>query len=136
MKLRKPKSYLFGRVDALGRLVMDEPGAFARALAKFRGREVQVLVESKKKRRSDRQNAYYWGVIIEILSDFTGYSADEMHEALKSKFLGFYDKKTGLRIVSSSAKLSTADFEKYLAQIRAWASENGVFIPLPNEQIY
>lgn len=136
MKLRKPKNYLFGRVDTLGRLVMDEPGAFARALAKFRGREVRVLIEPKERKRSLNQNDYYWGVVIAILSDFTGYSADEMHEALKSKFLGFYDKKTGLRIVSSSAKLSTADFEKYLTQIRTWASENGVFIPLPNEQIY
>lgn len=136
MKLRKPKSYLFGRVDTLGRLVMDEPGAFARALAKFRGREVQVLVEPKKKRRSDRQNAYYWGVIIETLSDHTGYAADEMHEALKNKFLGFYDKKTGLRVVSSSAEQNTVEFENYMSQIRAWASENGIFIPLPNEQIY
>lgn len=136
MKLRKPKNYLFGRVDALGRLVMDEPGAFARALAKFRGREVQVLIEPKKKRRSDRQNAYYWGVVIEILSDHTGYSPEEMHEALRNKFLGFYDKKTGLRVVSSSAEQDTVEFEKYLTQIRAWASENGIFIPLPNEQIY
>lgn len=136
MKLRKPKNYLFGRVDALGRLVMDEPGAFARALAALRGREVQVLIEPKKKRRSDRQNAYYWGVIIEILSDHTGYSPEEMHEALKSKFLGFYDKKTGLRVVTSSAEQDTVEFENYMSQIRAWASENDIFIPLPNEQIY
>ena len=136
MKLRKPKNYLFGRVDALGRLVMDEPGSLARALAALRGREVQVLIEPKKKRRSDRQNAYYWGVIIEILSDHTGYSPEEMHEALKSKFLGFYDKKTGLRVVSSSAEQDTVEFENYMSQIRAWASENDIFIPLPNEQIY
>ena len=136
MKLRKPKNYLFGRVDALGRLVMDEPGAFARALAALRGREVQVLIEPKKKRRSDRQNAYYWGVVIEILSDHTGYSPEEMHEALRNKFLGFYDKKTCLRVVSSSAEQNPVEFEKYLTQIRAWASENDVFIPLPNEQLY
>ena len=136
MKLRKPKSYLFGSVDALGRLVMDKPGAFARALAALRGREVQVLIEPKKKRRSTNQNDYYWGVVIAILSDFTGYSPEEMHEALKNKFLGFYDKKTGLRVVSSSAELTTADFENYLSQIRAWAGENGIFIPLPNEQLY
>ena len=136
MKLRKPKNYLFGRVDALGRLIMDKPGSLARALAAFRGREVQVLIEPKSKRRSDRQNAYYWGVIIETLSDRTGYSPEEMHEALKNKFLGFYDKKTGLRVVSSSAEQNTVEFENYLSQIRAWACENGIFIPLPNEQIY
>lgn len=88
---------------------------------------------TKKKMRSLQQNAYYWGVVIDILANETGYTKDEMHEALKVKFLQ-YENVPGLPTMRSSTDLSTVEFETYMEMIRRWASQDlGIVIPEPNQ---
>lgn len=100
---------------------------------------VPYLIELKQYRdnRSNKQNAYYWGVVIEILSAHTGFSKDEMHEVLRNKFLRKYKVlPTGeeIKITKSTAELNTVEFENYLESIRKFSDiELGVTIPLPNE---
>jgi hypothetical protein len=67
-----------------------------------------------------------------VLGDYFGYDENEMHDALKYKFLrrGAADLET----VQSTTKINTAQFEEYLEKIRRWAvMEYNVSIPLPNE---
>lgn len=93
---------------------------------------------SEKKIRSNPQNRYYHGVVVPILSEFLGYTNEEMHEVLKHKFLrlmAFFPTKSGgenVWITKSTADLDTKCFEEYLSQIRIWASsEIGCYIPDP-----
>lgn len=130
------KNYLFGRVDADGRLAFDDVAAFARVRGNLRGQQVQILIERRAKPRSLQENGYYWGVVIPLLSEWAGYTSDEMHDALKEHFLSRFDDKSGLSKIRSTASLSTSEFEEFLSKVRQWASEQGVFIPLPNEEIY
>ena len=95
-----------------------------------------------KKTRSNPQNAYYWSVIIPMIRKQIGYEPDEIHGVLKSKFLnpmtmrinnpdGAFDD---LVFVGDTKSLKTDEFEKYLSDIRSWASKFlHMFIPLPNE---
>ena len=77
------------------------------------------------------QNEYYWGVVLETLSD-TGYSTEELHEIFKFKFL--QDKIKHHSIIKSTSQLDTKEMEEYLENIRRFASlELGISIPLPNE---
>lgn len=86
-----------------------------------------------EKARSIKQNSYYWGVVIKILSTDIGYSPKEMHEALKWQFLS-YENVAGLRTCMSTTDLSTIEFELFLEQIRRWASMfHGIVIPEPNQ---
>lgn len=88
---------------------------------------------TKRKLRSVEQNKYYWGIVIKILSEEIGYSKDEMHEALKRKFL-VYENVQGLPTQLSTTQLSTIEFEAYLEQIRRWASmDMGIIIPDPEQ---
>ncbi len=97
-----------------------------------------------RKDRSNNQNSYYWGVIISLLSEHTGFSPDEMHEILKHKFLRrtlWVRTKHGTQeqsiIAQSTTRLTTKQFEEYQSQIRQWASMDlGVFLPEPNEVDY
>lgn len=92
-----------------------------------------------KKDRSSNQNRYYWGIIIALLSDHTGYSTDEMHEACKHKFLKRVISVDweDIEITTSTTDLTTAQFEDYCKQIREWAAVKlQMFIPLPNESLY
>ena len=93
--------------------------------------------------RSIPENKYYWSVIIGILSEELGYSSNEMHEILKAMFLTlkrYIKNKKGIvrevTTIRSTTELTTIDFEKYLSDIRIWASaEMNVFLPMPNEEI-
>lgn len=97
-----------------------------------------------KQSRSNQQNRYYWGVVIELLSEHTGFDREEMHEVLKHKFLRktvWIPKKNGIKEMSviskSTTGMTTKQFEEYLSQIRQWASiDLGVFLPEPNEADY
>jgi len=99
------------------------------------GTHVFITIEkiTKNKMRSVEQNSYYWGVVIKILAEEIGYSKDEMHDALKRKFLT-YENVRGLPVTLSTTQLKTIEFEAYLEQIRRWASmDMGIIIPDPDK---
>ena len=99
---------------------------------------------TNKKQRSNNQNRYYWGVVIDLLSEHTGFNREEMHEVLKHKFLRrtlWIPKKDGIQeqsiITYSTTDLTTKQFEDYLSEIRIWSSQDlGLFLPEPNEVDY
>lgn len=88
------------------------------------------------KRRSNDANRYYWGVVIPSVMEFTGYTEDEAHDAMKVKFLGQEDMRLGLVHVRSSAACDTREFFEYVEKIRQWMLEFfGHRIPEPNEAV-
>jgi hypothetical protein len=105
---------------------------FAKALAPFRGKWVQVEVKAlscppdelaQEKQRTLEQNNYYWGVVIPAISDYCGMSPDETHEALKEKFLTVkarlkWDKRKKIKYTKSTTQLVTKDFAAYILRIR------------------
>ena len=103
--------------------------------------QIEVIVRKPQKHsfRSNQQNRYYWGCILPIISDKTGYTCEELHEMLKQFFLSKEAKlgnKTAM-ISPSTTYLSTIDMEEYLTRIREWSSmELSIYIPLPNEATY
>ena len=106
---------------------------FQNYLKTLEGQKVEIIVRKQKTKRSDNQNSYYWGVVLDILSRHTGYESDEMHEILKFKFLR---KRISddVEYVQSTTKLNTAEMEEYLEKIRRFAAMDlFCVIPLPNE---
>lgn len=92
-----------------------------------------IEIQKSKKTRSLPQNKYYWGVVIKIIANHTGYTSDETHQELARMFLS-YEAGNLKRFVKSTTKLNTIDFEDYLDKCRTWASnELNCYIPLPNE---
>jgi hypothetical protein len=97
--------------------------------------DVSVTVKKRTKPRSSHQNRYYWGVVVAMLSEYTGYEHEEMHDALKLLFLRKPAHAPGLPdTLRSTSDLSTKEFEDYLERVRRWADiELSFIIPLPNE---
>jgi hypothetical protein len=122
-----------GHVDERGRLRLDAADAFRRTLRTLAGAAIELVVRRQRATRSDAQNKYYWAVVVGLLAEHCGYAPDEMHEALKWKFLR-REAESALPTVRSTTSLDTAAFEDFLAGVRAWAATDlGVNIPLPNE---
>lgn len=95
--------------------------------------------EWKSTSRSNPQNRYYWGVVIDILSNELGYTPEEIHEILRQKFLTrkALVKDEEFVIPISTTTLTTVEMENYLTKIREWASlYSGIYIPEPNEESY
>ena len=122
------------------KIVFHNRDLFNSELQQYNNSDAYLIIKPYKSRRSDNQNRYYWGVVIKILAEELGYLSDEMHEILKYKFLAQKDVVLGdetLTIPDSSANLNTTEFEKYLAEIRMWASRDlDILIPQPNEVEY
>jgi len=97
-------------------------------------------IKKRGQKRSDSQNEYYWGLVIEMIREYINeqsgeqYSAEDVHELLKSKFNTVYNPLVGEFIPKSTTKLNTSEFEEYLQKIRTWGESHlGLKIPLPNE---
>ena len=119
---------LYGKVKD-GKLKLDVPQSYLVELSKLEGQRIELTIRKERHLRSLSQNKYYWGVIMEILSNNFGYDREEMHEALKFKFLKKHGD-TDLVTVGSTAKLSTAEFTEYIDEIIRWSSvEYQVVIP-------
>lgn len=126
----KPRIKFNGTVEK-GKLKLNSPEAFNRYIFTLEG-PVTLEIKKVKQGRSLNQNSYYWGVVVPILASDLGYEVEEMHEALKWKFLRVNDKE--LPTVRSTAKLSKGEFVEYIDRIIRWAAtEYQIIIPLPNE---
>lgn len=91
-----------------------------------------IEIQKSKRIRSLNQNKYYWGVVVKIIANHTGYTSDEMHQWLASEFLSYNSK--GRVFTKSTTKLNTLEFEQYLEKCRQWGQEEmSCYIPLPNE---
>lgn len=85
-----------------------------------------------KQYRSLNENSYYWHQIVTPLSEFTGYTTQEIHDALKIKFLKIVKGK--IETIRSTTDLSVYEFETYCEQIRTWASQElNCYLNKPNE---
>ena len=115
------------------KIKLRDPQAFIQKRKELEGEEVRLELEKWYKKRSGCQNRYYWGVVVDILSDHTGYTPDEIHRVLKEKFLE-REAMLGEKVAVSTTGLTTQEFEEYMRKIRMWASSDlQCIIPQPNE---
>ena len=118
-----------------GKFCPSNQGAYALDLAKFKdGTDVELQIRKPKRSRSLPQNKYYWGVVILLISEATGFSRDEAHDSMRAKFLTdmVEGRKTSLPRIKSTTELSTVEFCDYVAQIQQFAAEFlDLFIPDP-----
>lgn len=129
------KTPIFTGIISKGKLALDNQNQYLVHLSKFEGKKVELVLRKRRSQRSIKQNAWYWGVVVEILANHCGYEPEEMHDALKYRFLSNHkEDERGLIRICSTAKLTTSEFIDYTNRVVRWAAESlGVYIPDPNE---
>lgn len=106
------------------------------------GKKVKVTVEMHRKRRSDQQNRYLWGVCYPTIlreggEPLRGWTSEDLHELFLGRHFGwevlegFGQKRK--RPIRRSSVLSTVEFMDFVASIQQFAAEYQVYIPDPNE---
>ncbi len=116
-----------------------------RAMSRETDLAVTVEVKLKKRFRSDVQNAYYWGVVVAMISQRLrelGHDVDRdlTHEFLKGRFLytEFTDPTSCevMKIPRKTSELATEEFMEYVEHVKHFAAETlDIYIPDPNEQL-
>jgi len=85
----------------------------------------EVVIRKKDKKRTNQQNKYYWGVVLETFSNETGFTKEELHHQFAAKFIGVnrftVKDESGedieLAIPKSTTELSTEAFNEYIDKI-------------------
>lgn len=96
---------------------------------------VYITVKKKKaKPRSLSQNRYYFGGVLEMISEATGYEKEEVHEIMKVMFIK-RNIRFGLEVPCSTTDLTTIEFNEYIEKIRAWASRT-LSLDIPDARKY
>lgn len=91
---------------------------------------LEITVKKYVPKRSNRQNDYYWGVVIEQIRIETDQPAQSVHDGLKQMFLKVHHAK--LPTVRSTTTLTTAEMKTYIDQCVLWAAEwLNIVIPEP-----
>lgn len=103
--------------------------------------EYVLRIERRRATRSIEQNKYWWSVCVELVSEHTGYTPDEVHELAKQMFLPkklAVSKGNGVIVGEavlggSTTKLNKVEFYDFVERYRQWAREDlGVVIPDPD----
>lgn len=116
-------------------VTIHSPERFKREVAScFPDQPIVLTVDKPKRKRSNNQNEYYWGVVVELirqsLKERSGFdlTKEETHDFLKSKFNSI--EVAGLLIPKSTTALSTEQFNQYIETIVKWAAEI-LFLVIP-----
>jgi hypothetical protein len=101
---------------------------------------LSVEIKQHKNARTRYQNAYYFGVVLRTISEYTGFTPEELHASFKRTFLPIEREMIGgvmVERLSSTKDLDTKTFNDYLERILHFCAENiGLYVPMPNEMIY
>lgn len=126
-----------------GRLVVRNPQRFADMLRGWRDAEVTITIEKKHAIRSQEASKYYFGVVLHLIAEATGYTVDELHEWAKAKFIpkhvAFVDGNgvvvDDLVIGGTTTRLNRGQFYEYVEAIRQFAAERlDLNIPDPDPE--
>src|SRR5690606_3719055 len=96
----------------------------------------QFTCEPYRKRRSNQQNRYLWGVCYPALLEgggeaLRGWTADDLHEFFLGEWSGWetiegFGRKR-MKPLRRSSKLSTLEFAEYVDFIHRKAAEMGIY---------
>jgi len=98
------------------KLLKDLPeGSYYFSISKYTGK------------RTIEQNRLYWKILA-IVSDYTGYEKDELHEIFKYKFLkrSKQDEQTGeiFEYIKTTTKLKVPEFSDYIDKVKRYCIIN------------
>lgn len=134
-----------GNVKEDGNLYIYNRKIFDSQLHYLIGKEVEITITRKRKKRSSLQNRYYFGAVIPCIQqgllETQGYqlTVDATHEFLKGSFhyKELVNENTGevIKLPMSTTELTTTEFGEYLDKIIIFADEFlNIIIPPPGEQ--
>lgn len=111
--------------DGNNTLIVQSKAYYKHQLNKFKDdTKVTLEIHTRKVKRSEQQNRYYWGVYLPLIASETGErDLDALHELFKGKFLteGIVEVLGAkVRKKKSTTDLGVGEFCQYIMDIEAF----------------
>lgn len=112
-----------GVITPEGRLKLDDRAAFVGMCRTMQPGPVTVEVEVARSRHSQKARGYYRGVVLKLISEYTGHHPNELHEFFKRKFTQPVTRVVlGQRVeVWTTAEDDSAEFFDFVEHVRNFA---------------
>ena len=134
-----------------GNLTRNRP-LLTKAIESLEGKNVTITIEKTKKKRSNNQNAFYWGVVVPLIRQGLNdlghfYTNNQAHEIAKAHVSEFYPDviveeqfipatKQTIKRIKSTSELTTSEFMDYAHVVGEFATDFlNITIPEPGEQM-
>lgn len=114
-------------------------------LRSFEGKNIELTIERKRKKRSCNQNAYLHALFTIFCNELNAlgnkFTAEEVKELCKFKFalIDVVNDVTGEIIgqrVQGTSEMTTTELAAFVDDVIQWAAEMfGIELPYPNEEI-
>ena len=116
------------------------------AIESFEGKDIMITFEKPKRKRSNSQNSYLWGILYPITQNAIKnewgeiWSIEKVHDFYKIQFnvIEKVNEETGqvIKLPKSTTENTTIQQEEYHLQIREFLKEwFNVTAALPNEHL-
>jgi len=116
-------------------------------LNKYIDKDVEVEIRLESKKRTDRQNRWYWGVaiptIINAIMEYEGvkYTKDEVHQFVKQALIVEPSKTANILGIEvelkkdfrSTSQMSIPQFIDFKNDLQKFFAERDIYIPDPEE---
>jgi len=120
----------------------DEKDIFLKYVSGLKDGLYNITIKRHRKMRSNEQMGYLYGVVYRMIADESGMSVEDVHEAMKGKFLRKSVEVTNEKgkacimetteSLSNDGEVNTAVMAGYIESIRVWAWDFfGMTIPDP-----
>ena len=136
----------YGKVNEDGTVKLYDPNFNRSFLQKYIDKDVEIEVRLESKKRSDRQNRFYWGVVIPTIikwqqeQEGIEYTKDEIHHFILKNIV----KPTvevhpvmGEQVIvyktKTTSQMNTKEFNQFKEELQLYFAERGIDIPDPNE---
>lgn len=139
------KLQLYGNIDEKGALSIHNRQRLLEWARQYPGKNIVIKFERKGSKRSNPQNAYYWGVVIREITirlrdlGHQWLTDEDVHDMMKLKFNHeqiVSEEGEVLELPKSTTTLTKTQFAEYIDNIRMWASGFlSIDIPDPNSDL-
>lgn len=128
----------FGKIEK-GDFTLDKPELFKKYLTSLQHKsaptKIEISVKRYRKKRSGKQNRYYWLCLNHIANELGETEPENLHITFAAMFL--VDKSDPkLPIIKSTTSLNSKEFMDYMEKISSKMSEFGITLLNPDEWYY
>jgi len=129
-----------------GSIMIKNESFFSDLINQFEGQDIVISLSKEEKRRSNKQNDWYWGVaiplIIQEIQNNTGekYSKDDIHDwnmaravKLQPIIKEMFDETIVVYKQKKTSRMSTKEFSDFKEIIQKYWAEREIYISDPNE---
>lgn len=140
---------LKGTIDKNGQIVVNNHERVKGMLLQHEGKEIQISIKKHCKKRSSKQNKWYWGVAIKTIQEellrIEGepYEKEDIHHYILSEIVKakFRTKEVMGKVITyaetkSTSAMSTKDFDLFKFKLQVHFANRGIDVPDPNEDCY